>query len=287
MNPRILVTGATGTIGSYVIDQLLEKGADFTALARNETKARTLNEKGIKTVIGDFQDPLSIEKALQGMDKVFLLSVTSPDIPGLQANVTDAAKKAGIRHIVKISAHGASPDSGIGIARFHAQAEDYIRKSGIPFTFLQPQAFMQNLIFDSGTIREDNAIYAQAGEGKVAMIDARDIASAAVEALLNKGHEGKTYVLTGPEAISYRHIAGVFTKALGKNVKYVPVTSVQARQSMLESGMPAWLVEDLVAVSAQHAAGLAAEVSPDLKKVTGRNGFTIDEFVNDFIHIFR
>ncbi len=287
MSASILVSGATGTIGSLLIEQLQAKDADFIALARSEEKARALNEKGIRTVIGDFADPASMRSALQGVEKFFMLSVTSPEIPKLQGAATDAAVSAGVRHIVKISARGASHDSSIGIQRFHAGAEDHVRNSGIPFTFLQPEAFMQNLIFDRETIRDQGALYSQTGEGRVAMIDARDIAAAAAECLLHPGHEGNTYVLTGPEAISYRHIAEVLTGRLGRTIRYIPVTSVQSRSSMLEAGMPGWLVEDLVAVAAQHAQGLASEVSPDLERVTGSKGFTIQDFLRDFEHHFR
>jgi len=287
MNSRILVTGASGTIGSFVVDLLQEKGADFVALARSSEKAKSFNQKGIQTVIGDFADIESLNIAMEGIDKVFLLSVTSPEIPRLQGNVVDMARDKDIRHIVKVSALGASLDSKIGIARFHAQTEKHIRESGVPFTFLHPHSFMQNLIFDSGTIREQNAIYAQMRDGKIGMVDARDIAAVAVKALMHEGHEGKTYVLTGPQAISYYDIADTFTKALGKNVKYIPVTSVDARSAMLESDMPGWLVEDLVEISREHAAGHASEISPDVAMVTGRKGHTIEEFVNDFIHFFK
>jgi len=287
MSQKILVTGATGTIGSFVIEQLRSKGADFVALVRNENKAEALESKGVKTVIADFGDRQSMVDAMNGIDKLFLLSVTSPEIPKLQANATDAAKGNGVRHIVKISARGAAPDSDIGITRFHARAEAYIRDSGIPFTFIRPESFMQNLIFDRETIRDQGSIYAQTGDGKIAMVDARDIAAAASIALLNDGHEGKTYELTGPEAVSYHDIASTFSKVLGRTVRYIPVTSVQARSSMLEAGMPAWLVEDLVAVGKLHASGLAGELSPDLERVTGSKGHSVEDFIRDYIHLFK
>ena len=287
MNPKILVTGATGTIGSFVIDELMEKGADFKVLARTHDKARPFLERGIDASIGDFNDVPSMEAALEGVDKIFLLSVTSPEIPRLQGNVARAAARMGVRHIVKVSAHGTAPDSAIGIARFHAQAEEAIRESGIPFTFLRPQSFMQNLIFDRETINDRGEIYNHAGDGRIAMIDARDIAAAAAVTLLNEGHEGQTYELTGPDAISYYQVADTFKEVLGKPVKYIPVTSVHARSSMMEAGMPAWLVEDLVNVGLAHAAGYAAEVSPDLEHLTGSRGHTIRDFISDFKHLFE
>ncbi len=287
MNPKILVTGATGTIGSFVVDELMKKGADFKVLVRTSDKAGPFLNRGINASIGDFNDIASMEAALEGVDKIFLLSVTSPEIPRLQGNVARAAARKGVRHIVKVSAHGTAPDSPIGIARFHAQAEEAIRESGIPFTFLRPQSFMQNLIFDRETIIDRGEIYNHAGDGRIAMIDARDIAAAATVALLNEGHEGQTYELTGPEAISYFQVAETFHEVLGKPVKYVPVTSVHARSSMMEAGMPAWLVEDLVAVGLAHASGAASEVSPDLEHLTGNKGYTVRDFIGDFKHHFE
>ncbi len=204
---KILVTGATGTIGSFVCQGLKEMNADFTAMVRSEEKAKTLNEKGIETVIGDLSDTASLENALSGMDKVFLLSVTSPESPKLQGNLVRVAKEKGVKHIVKVSALGTSLDSKFGIGRYHAMTERDIRDSGIAYTFLQPHSFMQNLIFDSATIKEQSAIYAPMADGKIGMVDARDIAAVAVKALSEEGHEGKTYILTGPKAISYYDIA--------------------------------------------------------------------------------
>lgn len=287
MNPKILVTGATGTIGSFVVDQLKEKEIDFKALVRSEEKGRKLAEKGINTVVGDFADPASLEKALEGIEKVFLLSVTSPEAPKLQGSLVDAAKKAGVSHIVKISSMGASKDSPIGIARFHAEIEDHIKRSGISYTFLQPHSFLQNLIFDSGTIRQEASIYAPMGDGRIAMVDARDIAAVAVEALTGSGHEDKTYVLTGPEAHSYHELASVFTDVLGKEIKYVPVTSVDSRSSMLEAGMPGWLVDDLVNLNLAFSEGAGDVISPDVEEVTGRKGRTLKAYVEDYAHLFR
>ena len=132
MSTSILVSGATGTIGSFVLEQLRARGADFVALTRDSEKAAALNRKGIRTAVGDFADPASMISALEGIDKFFMLSVTSPDIPVLQGKAAEIARKAGVRHIVKISARGASHDSPIGIHRYHAEAEDLVRSSGIP-----------------------------------------------------------------------------------------------------------------------------------------------------------
>lgn len=284
---KIIVTGATGTIGSFVCEQLKAINADFTALVRSEEKAVPLNEKAVKTVLGDLSDIASLENALSGMDKVFLLSVTSPESPKLQGNLVRIAKEKGVKHIVKVSALGTSLDSKFGIGRYHAMTEKDIRESGIAYTFLQPHSFMQNLIFDSATIKEQSAIYAPMADGKIGMVDARDIAAVAVKALSEEGHEGKTYILTGPKAISYHDIATTFSKALGKNVNYVAVSSETAHKGMLDSGMPEWLAEDITGLNQVFAAGKGSDLSTDVENVTGRKPHSIEDFVNNFIYLFK
>ena len=146
---------------------------------------------------------------------------------------------------------------------------------------------MQNLIFDSATIKEQSAIYAPMADGKIGMVDARDIAAVAVKALSEEGHEGKTYILTGPKAISYHDIAKALTNALGREIKYVPVSSESAHKGMLDSGMPEWLANDITGLNQVFAAGKGSDLSPDVEKVTGRKPYSIENFVNDFTYIFK
>jgi len=287
MKSKILVTGATGTIGSFVCQQLKEINADFIAMVRSEEKAKPLNEKGVKTVIGDFSDTDSLENTLAGIDNVFLLSVTSPESPKLQGNLVRIAKEKGVKHIVKVSALGTSLESKFDIGRYHAMTEKDIRDSGIAYTFLQPHSFMQNLIFDSTTIKEQSSIFAPMADGKIGMVDARDIAAVAVKALTEEGHEGKTYILTGPKAISYYDIASTLSTTLGKEVKYVPVSSEVTHQGMLDSGMPEWLADDLTGLNQVFAAGKASDLSPDVENVTGRKPHSVEKFINDFAYMFK
>jgi len=287
MGKKILVTGATGTIGSFVCEQLKEVNADFTALVRSEGKAKPLNEKGIKTVVGDFSDIASLEKALTGIDKVFLLSVTSPESPKLQGNLVRIAKEKGVKHIVKLSVRGADLESDIGILRYHAMTEKDIRDSGIAYTFLQPHSFMQNLVFDAESIKNQSAIFAPMGDGKIGMVDARDIAAVAVKALTENGHEGKTYVLTGAKALSFHDISNAFTFFLGRDIKYIPVSAEDAHQGMLDAGMPEWLANDLTAINKIYAAGHGSEISNDIEKVTGRRPRLLKKYLSDNIDLYK
>lgn len=287
MNSKILVTGATGTIGSFVVKGLQNKGVDFTALVRSKEKAKSFSEKGIKTVIGDFSDPDSLDNALEGIEKVFLLSATSPDSPKLQGTLVQKAKNKGVKHIVKLSSLGTSPHAKFGIPRYHAATEKDIKDAGIEYTFLHPHSFMQNFLFDSGTIKEQGVIYAPMGNGRIGLVDARDIAAVAVEALTGEGHEGQTYKITGPEAISYYDVAKSFSDALGKEIKYVDVDPDEAYKSMIEAGMPEWLVKDIVGLNKEFAAGNGSDLSNDVQNVTGSKPRSINQFIIDYIESFR
>jgi uncharacterized protein YbjT (DUF2867 family) len=284
---KILVTGATGTIGTFVVEGLKELNVDFVALVRSEEKAAKLEQQGINTVIGDLSDNSSLESALEGIDKVFLLSVTSPDSPEHQGNLVKVAKQKGVKHIVKVSARGTATDANFNIGRWHAVTENQIKESGISYTFLHCHSFLQNLFFDAGTIKEQNAIYSSMGDGKIGMVDARDIAAVAVKTLTESGHENKTYVLTGPEAVSYYDVAEVLTKNLGKKISYVPLSLEAGRKGMLDSGMPEWLVNDMTSINKIYAENKGSEISPDIETVTGNPPVGLEKFVQDFIDVFK
>lgn len=284
---KILVTGATGTIGSFVVKGLKHIKADFVAMVRSEEKAKTLNEKGIGTVIGDLENIESLEKALDGIDKVFLLSVTSPDSPKQQGNLVKVAKEKGIKHIVKVSARGTASDAIFNIGRWHAVTEAEIMESGINYTFLHCHSFLQNLFFDEGTIKEQNAIYSSMGSGRIGMVDARDIAAVAIHTLTVKGYENKTYTLTGPKAVSYDDVARSLTQHLGREIKYVPVELEASRKGMIESGMPKWLADDMTTINELYSEDKGSELSGDVEKVTGQKPISLDEFIQDYKYRFE
>ncbi len=287
MTDKILVIGATGTIGSTVCELLKAENADFTALVRNDDKAKSFVSKAIKTVTGDLADMDSLRKAMHGIDKLFLLSVTSPDLPKFQGNAAKIAKEKGIKHIVKISVRGAGVDADFNIGRFHGQTEKEIRELGIPFTFLQPHSFLQNLFFDRQSILEKDAIFSTMGEGKIPMVDTRDIAAVAVKALLYDGHKGKSYILTGPVAISYHDIANELSKALGRKIDYIAQSPQEGSKAMLISGMPVWLVDDMTHLNKIYGANKASEVSPAVKQILGRKPISLEDFIKDYAERFR
>jgi uncharacterized protein YbjT (DUF2867 family) len=283
----ILVIGATGNTGRETALGVRATGADVRALVRNPAKAADLAAKGIDVVKGDLGDPASLATAMRGIDKIFL--VTSPDtrMDAVQTAAIDAAKAAGVKHIVKLSVLGAAAEAPVLLARLHHRIEGALKSSGLAWTVLQANAFMQNFFGFAPTIISQGAIYAPAGEGRVSHVDVRDIAATAVATLTTSGHEGKTYAVTGPEAISYAEAARAISEAIGKEVKYVDVPPDAARQSLVGMGVPQWFADDLVTLMhGVFAKGYGAGVSDAVAKVTGRPPRAFKQFARDYAPVF-
>ncbi|HYH95611.1 SDR family oxidoreductase [Hyalangium sp.] len=283
----IVVTGATGQIGSELVLQLAEKGEKVHAVIRDPKKAMHLNHPNVMFVMGDFADPKSLDAAFRGAQKLFLLTNADPKQVELQHNAIEAAKRAGIQHVVKLSALGASQDAPVSLGRWHYQTEEELKKSGLKWTILQPHFFMQNLGMMAGSVKAQGAIYAPAKDGKIAIVDTRDIAAVAAGVLTQPGHEGQTYVITGGEAISFNDIAKQIGEAIGKPVKYVDVPPEDARKSMLGMGMPEWFANDLVGLYGIFAAGHGAATTDVVQKVAKATPRTFAQFAKENAEMFQ
>ena len=284
---EILITGSTGTIGSHLVKLLKAFSASFKAMVRSKENAQLFKEHDIPTVFGDFNDPESLDRAFEGIDRLFLL--TSPSLGQVeeQSNALVAAQKAGIQKIVKVSAIGTELDSPVQLLNWHAETEEQIKTSGMDFTFLRPQSFMQNFFNYIPTIKDQNAFYAPMHNCKVPLIDSRDIAMVAAKILSEDGHEGKTYTLTGPEAISHQQIADLFSEKLGRPIQYVDIPIEAAEKAMLDTGMPNWLVHDLIAINKKFVAGELNEVYSSVKQITGIEATSFQQFLMDHLTFFQ
>jgi uncharacterized protein YbjT (DUF2867 family) len=278
----ILVTGATGKIGVEVVRLLGEAGVPARALLRNPDKAK--GWKGIEVVQGDLDDAASVAAALAGVDTVLLLTAANAK---QEKAVIDASVRAGVKKMVKISAMGASPESPIALARGHAESEAALQRSGMAWTILRPGMFAQNFLAFAPSIKAAGQFSASVKDGRVAPIDARDIAAVAVKALVEPGHEGKTYALTGAEAITHAEMAEKIGAAIGKPVRYVDVPLEETRAAVTRAGMPAWLVEDMLGFQSAIAAGGAGGVSGDVERILGRKPRSFDDFAHDYAAAFR
>jgi uncharacterized protein YbjT (DUF2867 family) len=276
----ILVTGASGTVGSEVVKAL----AGSQAKVRAGYRSRPQNvPKGMDSVALDFDKPETIRPALLGVETIFLLSSTVDP----ERNVVDEAKRAGVKRIVKLSVFGAA-EEGFTFARWHRAVERHIEASGLPWTFLRPSSFMQNFFNYMGeTIRKESAFYSSAGNGAGAHIDARDIGAVAARVLTVKGHEGKAYELTGPQALTYAQAAELLSRALGREVRYVPITPEQYKQGALAAGMPPAYVDALVDLDRYAALGRMAAVTPALRSLAAREPIRFEQFARDYADRFR
>ncbi|HSU14475.1 SDR family oxidoreductase [Longimicrobium sp.] len=281
----ILVTGATGKVGSEVARQLAAKGEAVRVLARSPEKARALFPAGVEIARGDLTDAASLDAALAGADRLFLLAPTDREQVAMEVNAIEAAKRAGVKRVVKLSVLGADEESPVILARWHREVEKVLAGSGIPFTLLQPTFFMQNFLGSAGTIQAQGAIYAPV-RGRTSFVDARDIASVAVAALTEEGHEGKTYVVTGPEAITYGQAAERISAVIGNSVGYVEVPAEAARSGMIEAGIPDWYADDLIALFGIINAGWTEEVVDTVRTVAKKEPITFDQFARDHAQVF-
>ena len=203
----ILVTGATGHVGSELVRLLAEQGAPARALVHSPDKAAPIQQLGLETALGDYEQPDTLDAAMKGCGQLFLLSPPSPRQPQQEQHVIDAARRAGLDHVVKQSVPWAGPDAPVLFSRWHGQVEQHLAQSGLAYTLLRPSSFMQNFLMSAQQVADQGVLYGMFGEGRVAFIDARDIAAVAAELLTSPGHQGASYTLTGPEALSAAEVA--------------------------------------------------------------------------------
>jgi len=280
----ILVLGATGTTGGEVARQLIAKGQRPRLLVRSPQKAREFEGKA-EIVEGDMDSKESVASALKGIEKLYLVSAGVNGMD-LEINAVDAAKKAGVRHVVKLSVIGADAPA-MTFSKWHARSEKHLMGSGLAWTMVRPGNFMSNALMWAETIKTQGAFYQPTGEGRWAAIDPADIAAVAVAALTGSGHEGKAYSLTGPESMNAAQYAAKLSSAIGKPVKFVDVPPEAAKDGMLKSGIPAPYVDALLDLLAAMKAGKADGVTDTVEKVTGRKAGTFDAWARRHAAAFR
>src|ERR671930_466480 len=276
MVETILVTGATGAVGSEVVKKLLstkgqkqEEDMIIKAAARSANDG-IFSDSEVQVVQFDYNKPDTLSAALRGVDKLFLLTPFQSNMVDLTSNLVNEAKKAGVKYIVKQSVLGADAEPGITPSRLHRQAEKAIEEVGIPFTFLRPNFFMQNFItFYSHFIKTQGAFYVPAGDAKVSFVDVRDIAAVAAQALSSSSkkygagkHTRKAYDITGDEALSYGEAAEILSKEIGKKVNYVNVSDEYARKGMKDMDADDWTINSMIELFGITRAGYSSDISP-------------------------
>jgi len=280
----ILITGANGNVGREVVKQALAVGLKVRATFQSPAAAAKAPE-GLEGVIMDYARPETIRPALHGVERIFLVGPPLPNLPELEASFVKEVRAAGRQHIVKLSALGGR---GSTYPSQHRDSEENIEASGLPYTFLRPNGFMQNLVnYNADTIRSQNAFYGCQGGGAISMIDIRDIAAVAVIVLAATGHEGKSYALTGGEALTNQQVAEKISRVAGRKIDYVDLPPAEFKKAMLSSGAPEWSADALVDLQRFYREGKASQVTDDVERLTKRKPVTFDQFASDYAFAFR
>jgi len=277
----ICITGAGGTVGSEVVKTLEMTKASFRVAHHSVEKVESARDRGIEALHIDYARPDSLREAFQGCERLFLLGPNTLDQTQLELNAVEAAKAAGVQHIVKQSVMGADEES-YSLASVHRPVERAIESSGLAWTYLRPNSFMQNLVtFMGETIRADNAIYSASGEAGISHVDVRDIAAVAVQALTDEGHGGKPYTLTGPQALTYAELASALSNVLGRTINHVSLSPEELKQGMLAEGMPEELADRMLDLERYFRQDQASLISNDIKRVTGRDPRRFSDYLRE------
>lgn len=284
----ILVTGATGHVGSHAAIQLRDSGVPVRALVRDVRKARQMLGGDVDLADGDFEDRESVLQALSGVDAVLLSSGTHPNQADHEIAVIDAAVEAGVGRLVKISTVGAEPGSECAFLDRHGRSEDHLQRADIRWVIVRGSGFyMTNLLFFADQIRDENTIFAPAGGARIAMVDPLDVASAAVVALTAEGHDHQVYTLTGPAAITFDDVALELSRMLERQIDFVAVSDEAALQGMAEAGIPAVIAEPFVVLFRLLRGGLNSETTDAVRELTGRDPRSFAEFAQPYLAAFR
>lgn len=280
--PLILVIGATGTVGSEVVKLLVEGSQKVRALVRDPAKA-TKFSNAVEIIKGDLAKSETLSASFAGVDKAFVLCPPVADLEQLEANAFEAAKQAGVQHVVKLSGVGVdSFASGTPSGQWHGASEERLRELGVAWTILRPGRFMSSTPFSWSSVKEHGEMIEPTGYGKQALIDPRDIAAVAVKVLTTSGHDGKIYELTGPEALSGAEIAEKIGQVIGKSVKFIDATPEAAREAMLKSGFPAQIIDLVLKYCPKAKAGHCARVTTSFTELLGRPARSYEEWLNDY-----
>jgi len=277
----ICITGAGGTVGSEVIKKLESAKVSFRAAYFSKKKAKAALEKRIDAVIMDYNRPEMLREVFQGCDKLFLLGPNALNQTQLELNAVEMAKAVGVQHIVKHSVMGADEEA-FSLALVHRPVEKAIESSGMAWTFLRPNSFMQNVVtFIGESIKAEAAFYSASGEAKISHVDVRDIATVAVKALTEPIHPGKAYTLTGPEALTYDEFSDELSKVLGRTIRHISLSPSDFKLGMLAEGMPEAIADRMLDLERYFREDQASRITNDIKQVTGRDPKRFEQYTRD------
>jgi uncharacterized protein YbjT (DUF2867 family) len=277
----LLISGATGRTGAELARLALARDVAVRALVRDAAKGAALERAGAQVAVGDFGDPAALARAFEGVERAFLMMANAANQFEMERAFIDAAKRAGVARVVKLSAVGVSPDTRVFLKRVHAQAEAHLAASGLDYTILRPGFYMQNLLHAAATIREMNKFFLPMGRGRVGAIDIRDVAEVVLMLLTEAGHAGQTYVITGPDSLSFADMASVFSEVLGRRIEYVDMPPEEYRPQLFKWEPSEWYVDAVMALFAGIARNDTPDVTDTFARLAGRPPRSFADFVRD------
>jgi uncharacterized protein YbjT (DUF2867 family) len=278
----ILITTA-GKVGSEAARLLGGEHVPVRVLVRRPEKAAALAHAGVEVFKGDLEVPATIDAAMQGVSTVVLVSSA---IPAQELNVVDSAVRAGVRHVVKITSK-ASTDSPIVRRRGQAEIERRLIASGLGYTLLRNNAYMQNFLMMAPGIARTSSFGTSTGDGRIGHVDTRDVAAVAAEIATSPApYAGKTYWPTGPEVLSCADVAAVLSKVLGRQITFHPLTFEEQKRAMIDVGLPEVVADDNAKALTLFAEGDADYVTEDVPAILGRPARTFEQFATDYATAF-
>jgi uncharacterized protein YbjT (DUF2867 family) len=282
---RVLVTGATGNIGSRLIPRLAGR-PDITirVLVRSLDKAAPLAAAGAELVPGCLEAREVVRRAMQKIDTLVLITPAGPSAADQASAALDAAREAGVRKIVRISVFNAAHGGPADVIRQHGRTDAEIRGSGLTYTILRPPFFMQNLCFLAArSIAKEGRVYFGTGDGRLSMIDLRDVVDCAEESVMSETSDNKTFTLTGPESISFHEIAERLSRIMGRSVRYVPVFPEWVEQSIRAMGRGGWYGRVMGDLCQADSESWGDVLTGDVALITGKRPRSFDVFAREVL----
>jgi len=282
----ILVTGASGTVGSEVLKQLVKKGENVRALVRVEDHARKIRHTGAEIFAGDLENPDDLVAPFEGVEKVFLSTPAHPNQLERERNAIEAAAKSSVKHIVKLSIMGADPDASHRLGRIHGNVEKIVEASGIPWTHLRPHFHMQHLFLYARPIRNTGSFFAPMRNNRISMVHVKDVAAVAAVVLTEKGYTYRAYEITGPKAVTFGDFAAILSELTGEDIAYVDIPIGTAKGGLLESGISEWYADALLEMFRSWSDGRAERITNTVADITGRWPTGLDKFLEENRDVF-
>ena len=283
----ILLTGATGKTGSATAKALNEKGKTFRALIRNDEKRGDIESLGGEVVIGSIENKEAVDQSMVDVETALILLPNSENQLSLEKQLVDSAKQAGAKRVVKMSSIEATPDAMSPIPKLHLESEEYIKQSGLSWTMIKPNFYMQNLLASAGTIKDQGKIFLPMGEGKTGMIDTTDVGKVLAKVLSEDGHESMNHEITGPEILSFNEVAEIFSKGLDKQVDYVDVPLAAYKETLGQFLTNQWHLDAVIDLFKGIADGGIEEKTDTYSELMGESPKSLSEFISENSFIFK